>query len=227
MIFQEPMTSLNPVLTAGFQIAEGLKLHRGLSTAEARDETLRLLEQVGIPAPAERYRAFPHQMSGGMKQRVMIAMALACSPKLLIADEPTTALDVTIQAQIMELIDQLKQETGMSLLLITHDLGIVAERAHSTAIMYAGRIVEQGSTADIINSPLHPYTKGLLASLPQAGRPGTPLATIAGQVPSLSSDLPGCGFCDRCPDPSRQCRIERPPTVEAAPGHRVSCWKSL
>ncbi len=226
MIFQEPMTSLNPVLTAGFQIAEGLRLHRGLSAKEARDEAVRLLDQVGIPAPSDRYSAYPHQMSGGMKQRVMIAMALACSPRLLIADEPTTALDVTIQAQIMELIDRLKQQTGMSLLLITHDLGIVAERAHRTAIMYAGRIVEQGSTTDIINNPLHPYTKGLLASLPQVGRPGEPLATTAGQVPSLSSELPGCGFCDRCPDPSRQCRVERPPMVEPTPGHRVSCWKS-
>ncbi|TWJ32753.1 peptide/nickel transport system ATP-binding protein [Geobacter argillaceus] len=227
MIFQEPMTSLNPVLTTGFQIAEGLRLHRGLSAKEARGEAVRLLDQVGIPAPVERYNAYPHQMSGGMKQRVMIAMALACRPRLLIADEPTTALDVTIQAQILELIDQLKQQTGMSLLLITHDLGIVAERAHATAIMYAGRIVEQGSTKEILTNPLHPYTRGLLASLPQGGRPGEPLATIAGQVPSLSMELPGCGFCDRCPDPTGQCRVERPPVLEPTPGHRVSCWKCL
>ena len=225
MIFQEPMTSLNPVLTCGFQVAEGLRRHRGMSRDAARDESIRLLGQVGIPAAAERYRAYPHELSGGMKQRVMIAMALACHPQLLIADEPTTALDVTIQAQILELIDRLKAETGMSLLLITHDLGIVAERAARTLIMYAGRVVEYGPTALLFNDPLHPYTQGLIASLPQNSTPGMPLHTIPGTVPGLQQELPGCGFCDRCPDREWQCRTDRPPLQETGDGRLVACWK--
>jgi peptide/nickel transport system ATP-binding protein len=226
MIFQEPMTSLNPVLSIGFQIAEGLRLHRGMSREEAREETVSLLRQVGIPSPAERYSGYPHQMSGGMRQRVMIAMALACRPRLLIADEPTTALDVTIQAQIMELIGQLQLANRMALILISHDLGVVAERAATTAIMYAGRIVEQAPTGDLFSSPFHPYTEGLLNSLPQCASPGQPLQTISGQVPALLVDLPGCGFCPRCPVKKWECSRETPPLREVRPGHLVRCWKS-
>jgi peptide/nickel transport system ATP-binding protein len=225
MIFQEPMTSLNPVLTIGAQIMEGIRLHRGLSKTDARDESIDLLNQVGIPAPATRLGDYPHQLSGGMRQRVMIAMSLACRPRILIADEPTTALDVTIQAQILELIDRLKRNHGMALLLITHDLGIVAERAAMTAIMYAGRIVEYAPTADLFANPLHPYTEGLLASLPQNAEPGQPLKTIPGSVPDMLGELPGCGFCDRCPVRRVECRQERPDMKEARPGHLVRCWK--
>jgi peptide/nickel transport system ATP-binding protein len=225
MIFQEPMTSLNPVLTIGAQIMEGIRLHRELSNTDARDESIDLLNQVGIPAPAMRLGDYPHQLSGGMRQRVMIAMSLACRPQILIADEPTTALDVTIQAQILELIDRLKSKQRMALLLITHDLGIVAERAAMTAIMYAGRIVEYAPTADLFANPLHPYTEGLLASLPQNAEPGQPLKTIPGSVPDLLGELPGCGFCDRCPARRVECRQARPDMREARPGHLVRCWK--
>jgi len=226
MIFQEPMTSLNPVFRIGDQIGEGLILHRKLSHTAALDEAMRLLAEVGIPAPAERCRDYPHQLSGGMRQRVMIAMALACKPRLLIADEPTTALDVTIQAQILELIDRLKDENRMALLLITHDLGVVAERAARTMVMYAGRIVEEGPTRELFDNPLHPYTAGLLASLPQRAVPGEPLRTIPGSVPNLLGDIPGCGFCDRCPDRHHPCDRETPPLREITPGHSVRCWKS-
>jgi len=225
MIFQEPMTSLNPVLTVGRQIAEGVMLHRGLSRDEAHTEVVEILRQVGIPSPAARFSDYPHQLSGGMRQRVVIAMALACNPGLLIADEPTTALDVTIQAQILELIDRMKESSGMGLILITHDLGIVAERARNTAIMYAGRIVEYAATAEIFRSPLHPYTQGLLDSLPQNSAPGQPLKTIAGHVPELLSNLSGCGFCDRCPIKEWRCRDEKPAMTEIGPGHLVRCWK--
>lgn len=225
MIFQEPMTSLNPVLTVGNQIAEGLKLHRGMSGDDARGEVIELLRQVGIPSPSARFGDYPHQLSGGMRQRVVIAMALACNPRLLIADEPTTALDVTIQAQILELIDRMKETSGMGLILITHDLGIVAERARHTAIMYAGRIVEYAETAEIFRNPLHPYTQGLLDSLPQNSTPGRPLKTIPGQVPELLYDLGGCGFCDRCPAKEWRCREEKPAMKEIGDGHLVRCWK--
>jgi peptide/nickel transport system ATP-binding protein len=225
MIFQEPMTSLNPVFRIGEQIAEGLRLHRGLSARDARQETVEMLHRVGIPSPSSRCNDYPHQLSGGMRQRIMIAMALSCRPKLLIADEPTTALDVTIQAQILELIDGLQEEFGMGLLLITHDLGIVAERSHRTAIMYAGRIVEIGLTDDLLRNPCHPYTRGLLASLPQNTQPGSPLPVIPGQVPNLATELPGCGFCDRCPHGESTCAKERPPFREVEPDHSVRCWK--
>ena len=225
MIFQEPMTSLNPVLTVGRQIAEGVMLHRGLSGEEARAEVIEILRQVGIPSPAARFGDYPHQMSGGMRQRVVIAMALVCNPRLLIADEPTTALDVTIQAQILELIDRMKESSGMGLILITHDLGIVAERAGNTAIMYAGRILEYAETAEIFRNPLHPYTQGLLDSLPQNSAPGMPLNTISGQVPELLSELKGCGFCERCPIKEWRCREEKPAMTEVGAGHQVRCWK--
>ncbi|WP_298266556.1 ABC transporter ATP-binding protein [Geobacter sp.] len=225
MVFQEPMTSLNPVFRIGNQIAEGLMLHRGLSRAEAREEAARLLAQVGIPSPVERLGDYPHQLSGGMRQRVMIAMALACRPRILIADEPTTALDVTIQAQILELLDRLREESGMALLLITHDLGVVAERADRTMVMYAGRIVEEGPTERLLAAPLHPYTEGLLSSLPQRSEPGAPLRTVPGQVPGLREDLPGCGFCDRCPDRRWECSRETPHLKEIEPDRRVRCWK--
>lgn len=225
MIFQEPMTSLNPVLTIGSQVAEGLRLHRSLSRRDALAESISLLRQVGIPAPESRCREYPHQLSGGMRQRAMIAMALACRPQLLIADEPTTALDVTIQAQILDLLNEVRATHRMGMILISHDLGVVAENAQRTAIMYAGQIVETAPTGELFSSPLHPYTEGLLRSLPQNTLPGTELATISGQVPDLGGDLAGCGFCDRCPAHDWQCRTETPPLREPRPGHLVRCWR--
>lgn len=225
MIFQEPMTSLNPVLTIGRQVTEGLRIHRQLSPRDAVAEGLLLLQQVGIPSPAARFNDYPHQLSGGMRQRIVIAMALACAPRLLIADEPTTALDVTIQAQILEIIDQLKVDSGMGLILITHDLGIVAERSHHTAIMYAGRIVEYARTEELFRNPLHPYTQGLLGSLPQNVPPGQPLQTIAGNVPNLVAELPGCGFCERCAKRNWICHREMPILKEVSTGHMIRCWK--
>ncbi len=225
MVFQEPMTSLNPVLRIGDQLTEPLILHRRLSRSDATDQGIKLLHSVGIPSAAERMRDYPHQLSGGMRQRVMIAMALACNPALLIADEPTTALDVTIQAQILELIETLSHSSRMGVLLITHDLGIVAERSDHTCVMYAGRIVEETSTRELFSDPRHPYTLALLASLPQNSEPGRPLNTIAGQAPSLSANLPGCGFCQRCPVVRPECRQETPPLREISPGHAVRCWQ--
>jgi len=225
MIFQEPMTSLNPVITIGSQVAESLRLHRGFSRREALSESAELLRQVGIPSPANRCREYPHQLSGGMRQRVMIAMALACRPLLLIADEPTTALDVTIQAQILDLLNQVQSDLGMGMILISHDLGIVAENARRTAIMYAGTIVESAPTDELFSNPLHPYTSALLNSLPQKASPGARLSTIPGQVPDLSGEIAGCGFCDRCPDLNRQCNRETPPLLEVGSGHLVRCWK--
>ena len=226
MVFQDPMTSLNPVFTIGSQVAEGLRIHRGFSREQAETEAVEMLSLVGIPAPRERIRDYPHQLSGGMRQRVMIAMALACRPELVIADEPTTALDVTIQAQILELLDRLKQETRMGLILITHNLGIVAERAHRTAIMYAGQIVEMAQTDELFTNPLHPYTRGLLASLPEFAAPGARLATIAGSVPDLRQEIAGCPFRERCPICDQACATHKPGMNEAGKGHAVRCLKA-
>ncbi len=224
MIFQEPMTSLNPVLRIGDQIAEPFLLHRKLTRHEAAERSIELLRQVGIPSAMDRMRDYPHQLSGGMRQRVMIAMALACNPGLLIADEPTTALDVTIQAQILELIDSFRKSTGMGILLITHDLGIVAERSEHTCVMYAGRIVEEASTPELLRNPQHPYTRALLASLPQNSQPGLPLATIPGQAPGMRSKTSGCGFCDRCPQAQGVCHQELPPLRQISKNHSMRCW---
>jgi peptide/nickel transport system ATP-binding protein len=226
MVFQDPMTSLNPVFTIGSQVAEGLRLHRGLSSKEAEAEAVEILSLVGIPAPRERLKDYPHQLSGGMRQRVMIAMALACRPELVIADEPTTALDVTIQAQILELLDRIMAETRMGLILITHNLGIVAERAQRTAIMYAGQIVELAKTEELFENPLHPYTRGLLASLPESAAPGERLATIAGHVPDLKQLIQGCPFRERCPIGDEECARQAPGLKEAGGGHLVRCLKA-
>jgi peptide/nickel transport system ATP-binding protein len=226
MIFQEPMTSLNPVFQIGDQISEVLRLHEGMSRKDAWNRSVEMLRLVGIPAPDRRVYEYPHQLSGGMRQRAMIAMALACSPKLMIADEPTTALDVTIQAQILELINGLQKEKGMSVILITHNLGVIAETAQKVAIMYAGRIVEYTGVRPIFGTPKHPYTQGLLQSIPRLdqdhGRK-TRLEAIPGLVPSLL-DLPkGCKFSNRCKFVFDRC-VEEPPLIEAAPGHLVRCW---
>ncbi len=221
MVFQEPMTSLNPVLTAGYQVAEVLMTHRGMSRRDAMDRAVELLASVKIPSPEIRVREYPHQMSGGMRQRVMIAMAIACNPSLLIADEPTTALDVTIQAQILELIQRLREERKMSILLITHDLGVIAENAARVGIMYAGRLMELAATGELFGNPLHPYTKGLLGSLP--GAKGTPLSPIAGTVPRPEDFPPGCKYQGRCPEARPECSAEEPGLIEVSPGHFVRC----
>jgi oligopeptide/dipeptide ABC transporter ATP-binding protein len=225
MIFQEPMTSLNPVFTVGNQIGEAIRLHQGLGKRETRAKTIEMLRLVKIADPESRVDAYPHQLSGGMRQRVMIAMALSCNPSLLIADEPTTALDVTIQAQILELMKELQQKIGMALLLITHDLGVVAERADEVAIMYGGKIVERGSTQAIFARPFHPYTVGLLNSLPGTrGKKKKRLDAIPGVVPS-PLDLPsGCRFRDRCPKAAGICAEAEPPLAELEPGHFVACY---
>jgi peptide/nickel transport system ATP-binding protein len=230
MIFQEPMTSLNPVYTVGQQIIEVLRLHEGLDKAAARARTIELLKLVGIPSPETRVDAYPHELSGGMRQRVMIAMAIACKPKLLIADEPTTALDVTIQAQILDLLARLRRELGMSIVLITHDLGVVAEFVEEVMVMYAGQVVEHATTAALFERPLHPYTKGLLASVP--GSPvSTPradgklrLSTIEGMVPDLARLPPGCRFRERCTSAIGVCAQREPPLVTLKDGRRVACF---
>jgi oligopeptide/dipeptide ABC transporter ATP-binding protein len=226
MIFQEPMTSLNPVFQVGDQISEVLRLHEGMSRKEAWNRSIEMLKLVGIPAPERRVSEYPHQLSGGMRQRAMIAMALACTPKLMIADEPTTALDVTIQAQILELMNSLQKEKGMSLILITHNLGVIAETARQVAVMYAGRIVEYTNVRSIFTAPKHPYTQGLLKSIPRLdehhGRKEK-LEAIPGLVPSLL-DLPvGCKFSNRCKHVFDRC-VEEPPLLEPVSGHLVRCW---
>jgi oligopeptide/dipeptide ABC transporter ATP-binding protein len=224
MIFQEPMTSLNPAFTIGDQIAEGILRHRGGTARAARERALELLRRVRIPAPEKRLDAYPHQLSGGMRQRVMIAMALANDPRLLIADEPTTALDVTIQAQILTLIKRLQEETGTALVLITHDLGVVAEVADDVAVMYGGRIVEHGPAEAIFADPQHPYTIGLMGSVPSVGRRTARLATIAGTVPPPEAMPRGCRFATRCPFADARCVAEAPPARVFAAGHSARCW---
>jgi oligopeptide/dipeptide ABC transporter ATP-binding protein len=227
MIFQEPMTSLNPTFTVGYQIAEVLMLHRGLSERAARAEAARLLTQVGIGAAERRLGQYPHQLSGGLRQRVMIAMAIACHPKLLIADEPTTALDVTIQAQILDLLRRLRAEVGMALLLITHDLGVVAELCDRVLVMYAGRIVEEAPAVALFEGPRHPYTAGLLASRPRLGETAKRLPTIPGSVPPPARRGAACNFADRCPRALARCRAEAPALVPVAPGHSAACFNPV
>ena len=225
MIFQEPLTSLNPVFSIGDQIGESLRLHQGLDRRAARNKAVELLSRVGLPAPARRVDDYPHQISGGMRQRVMIAMALACRPALLIADEPTTALDVTVQAQILELIRSLQEETGMSVLLITHDLGVIAETADRVVVMYCGRMVEEASAREIFAAPAHPYTQRLLAALPRLPDEGGGgrLSEIPGLVPSLSMVPPGCLFAPRCHLAEAVCATRTPRLVDVGPGHLSAC----
>ncbi len=231
MIFQEPMTSLNPVLTVARQITETLELHQGLTARAAEARAIEMLRLVRIPEPERRSRQYPHELSGGMRQRVMIAMALACHPKLLIADEPTTALDVTIQAQILDLMRELKSEIGAAIILITHDLGVVAEMAQRVIVMYAGRKVEEAPVGELFRRPRHPYTLGLLASVPRLGatlgRTEAPrLAEIPGTVPSLREAIVGCAFAPRCAYASERCRREAPPLVAWGSGHLAACFES-
>jgi oligopeptide/dipeptide ABC transporter ATP-binding protein len=225
MIFQEPMTSLNPILSIGFQVGEVLTRHQKMRPAAARKRTIELLGMVGIHSPRQRIDDYPHQLSGGMRQRVMIALALACNPKILIADEPTTALDVTIQAQILDLMMELQSRLGTSILLITHDMGVIAETASQVAVMYAGRIVEKAPVQAIFENPLHPYTRSLLRCIPRIDEENRPrrLAEIAGRVPDLCRLPPGCLFRERCPVAEDACREHRPELLPVEPGHMVAC----
>jgi len=224
MIFQEPMTSLNPVFTVGDQIMEAILLHQHKTKDEARELAIEMLEKVGIPSASSRVDEYPHQMSGGMRQRVMIAMALSCNPSLLIADEPTTALDVTIQAQILDLIRSLQRESGLSVLLITHDLGVIAEMADDVVVMYAGKVVERGDVLTVFQHHIHPYTEGLFKSLPSIGKPHARLLTIEGNVPTAYSFPSGCRFRDRCPLAEPRCAESEPPLVDLGNGHAAACF---
>ncbi|MBL8699105.1 MAG: ABC transporter ATP-binding protein [Alphaproteobacteria bacterium] len=231
MIFQEPMTSLNPVLTVGHQIAESLVRHQGLSRSAGETRAVEMLRLVNIAEPERRVHEYPHQLSGGMRQRVMIAMALACNPKLLIADEPTTALDVTIQAQILDLMRELKNKVGAAIMLITHDLGVVAEMAERVVVMYAGRKVEEAPVEELFERPLHPYTRGLLGSMPKLGASATRTAVerlneIPGVVPSLRDAIPGCAFAPRCPLATDRCGREQPALETKSPRHHVACFEA-
>ena len=232
MIFQEPMTSLNPVLTIGTQIAENVVRHMGVSWKQGLDRAQEMLELVGIADARRRLSEYPHQLSGGMRQRVMIAIALSCNPKVLIADEPTTALDVTIQAQILDLMIELKQKIDAAIILITHDLGVVAETAQRVVVMYAGRKVEEATVEELFENPLHPYTRGLMRAVPRLdidaeaeGRRAR-LQEIPGLVPVLTQPIPGCAFAPRCDFATDRCRAERPPLVESRPGHVAACWET-
>ena len=224
MIFQEPMTSLNPVYTVGDQIGEVLRLHRDVSKDEARERSIEMLRRVRIPDPEQRVDEYPHQLSGGQRQRVMIAMALACDPALLIADEPTTALDVTVQAQILALLNQLQEEYGMSIMLITHDLGVIAETAHRVVVMYAGVVAEVGTAEQVFGGPNHPYTEGLKAAIPKLGERIERLHTIPGSVPSPYEVITGCPFQNRCPYVMDRCRREFPELYSIGPGHQARCF---
>jgi len=225
MIFQEPMTALNPVFTIGNQLSETFRVHWSLGRQQAFEKSCEMLEKVGVPAPRRRMKEYPYQLSGGMRQRVMIAMALACRPALLIADEPTTALDVTIQAQILELMSQLRRELQTAIIIISHDLGVIAETARRVAVMYTGRIMESADTVSLFDNPLHPYTRGLMRAIPSLeGDVGEELYEIEGVVPSLSALPPGCPFNPRCPLVGDICREQRPELREIAPGHRAACW---
>jgi oligopeptide/dipeptide ABC transporter ATP-binding protein len=225
MVFQDPMTSLNPVLRIGNQISEGLKVHVGLDRRNAEATALALLQSVGIPEPQRRMRQYPHELSGGMRQRVMIAIALACGPKVLFADEPTTALDVTVQAQILNLLARQQRERDMAVILVTHDLGVVAGRADDVAVMYAGQIVEAAPTGDLFANVRMPYTEALLRSIPLLERPShTPLQVIPGRPPDLVSPPPGCRFAPRCPYVQDKCRAEPPPLIDDGTGHLFRCW---
>lgn len=227
MIFQEPMTSLNPVHTVGFQITEAMRAHdRRASAAELRERAVEALNRVRIPSPERRFDEYPHQLSGGMRQRVMIAMALACKPKLLIADEPTTALDVTVQAQILDLLRELQEETGMSIILITHDLGVVAEMADEVAVMYAGRVVERASAGALFADPMHPYTLGLLGSVPRLDEERETLLAIDGSVPPPFALPKGCRFHPRCPFAAAECKSSQPPLREVVSGHSAACLRA-
>ncbi|MGE7597910.1 ABC transporter ATP-binding protein [Lysinibacillus fusiformis] len=224
MIFQEPMTSLNPVLSVGEQIAESIRLHQGLSRKEAWQKAVDMIRLVGIPAPEKRAKQEPYQLSGGMRQRIMIAMALACTPDVLIADEPTTALDVTIQAQIIDIIQNLQKQLGMSIIFITHDLGVVAEICDKIAVMYAGQVVEEGTTDSLFEKPLHPYTNGLIQSLPKLYEDQEELSTIHGAVPSPYHYPIGCRYAERCPFATELCLEKQPELLTIEPGKKVRCW---
>lgn len=224
MIFQEPMTALNPVFTVGFQIREPLMIHQKLSKKQAHARGIELLKMVGIPSPAERMNQFPHELSGGMRQRVMIAIALSCNPSLLIADEPTTALDVTIQAQIIDLLNDLKEQLDMSMIMITHDMGVVAEIADRVIVMYAGEVIEEGRVEEIFENPQHPYTKGLLSSVPNVDDPDFELKPIAGSMPMLNEKISGCRFHPRCPHAFDKCFSESPKTFSVTDKQNVRCW---
>ena len=224
MIFQEPMTSLNPIHKCGNQIAESLRLHRGMGKKEAMEEAVRMLKAVGIANPEARAGEYPHQMSGGMRQRVMIAMALACRPQILIADEPTTALDVTIQAQILDLIRELNRETGTAVLFITHDLGVVSELCDTVIVMYTGRIMEQAPAEELFRDPKHPYTVGLLEAIPRITRERKPLTAIQGMVPNPTERIRGCSFWPRCPRAIDRCRQDTPPVTRLSEDRSVRCW---
>ena len=232
MIFQEPMTSLNPVLTVGRQIAESLALHQGLAARQARERAVEMLDRVHVPEARQRANEYPHQLSGGMRQRVMIAMALACNPKVLIADEPTTALDVTIQAQILDLMLDLNKDFGTAIILITHDLGVVAEMAERVVVMYAGRKVEEAPIKDLFAQPLHPYSLGLMGSVPRLNEaaesegPRQRLSEIPGMVPSLREEIVGCAFAPRCAHAVEQCSLRAPVLEETRPEHRTACWEA-